>query len=348
VPIGAGGTLCRVVVATHAAPEKKSRVGNTREGVVYELFLTALPQDAFTAADVVALYLHRGAFDQRSRMKTRNRTRIAGARMPLADRSAGRSFRSRVWNLRLELGHHLSPEPPRTTEFAPALPAASTQSANASAPTQGYGPAEPGQSWKQGCFSGRDFALQPDGTLRCPAGAQLSPTELRREADRSLRVVYKARLRDCRPCRLRKHCQCHGQADKHPRRVGLLLHPLAVASASLLWRDRSRRRQRRACLELVRGQRVEVQVEAGCAPSPPPEAPQLSRPARAHWRLSWEERLARNARASAAGPVTIHLFGVPDAFAHVLGLATALSTARVLASRTGAIGPGKAGTHHAS
>ena len=35
----------------------------THSGVVYELFLTDLPREAFTAADVVALYLHRGAFE---------------------------------------------------------------------------------------------------------------------------------------------------------------------------------------------------------------------------------------------------------------------------------------------
>ncbi len=61
VPVGPEGCRCRVVVATHPAPEKKSRIGHTCKGVVYELFLTHLPQDAFTASDVVALYLHRGA-----------------------------------------------------------------------------------------------------------------------------------------------------------------------------------------------------------------------------------------------------------------------------------------------
>jgi hypothetical protein len=54
-PIGAGDRPCRISVATHPAGEQKSRVGSTRAGGVYELFLTALPQDAFTAADVVAL-----------------------------------------------------------------------------------------------------------------------------------------------------------------------------------------------------------------------------------------------------------------------------------------------------
>jgi hypothetical protein len=35
----------------------------TRSGIVYELFFTNLPQQAFTAVDVVELYLHRGAFE---------------------------------------------------------------------------------------------------------------------------------------------------------------------------------------------------------------------------------------------------------------------------------------------
>src|SRR6266702_4548734 len=55
VAVGPEGYRCRVVVATHPAPEKKSRIGHTRKGVVYELFFTHLPQEAFTASDVVAL-----------------------------------------------------------------------------------------------------------------------------------------------------------------------------------------------------------------------------------------------------------------------------------------------------
>ena len=53
---GKTGVRCRVVVATHPAASKKSRIGHTRNGVVYELFFTHLPQDAFTASDVLALY----------------------------------------------------------------------------------------------------------------------------------------------------------------------------------------------------------------------------------------------------------------------------------------------------
>jgi len=63
VPVGPEGVPCRVVVATHPAGKKKSPVGVTRGGMVYELFFTRLPQQGFTACDVVELYLHRGAFE---------------------------------------------------------------------------------------------------------------------------------------------------------------------------------------------------------------------------------------------------------------------------------------------
>jgi len=63
VSVGSLGILCRVIVATHPATKKKSPVGVTRAGVVYELFFTNLPSHAFTASDVVELYLHRGAFE---------------------------------------------------------------------------------------------------------------------------------------------------------------------------------------------------------------------------------------------------------------------------------------------
>jgi hypothetical protein len=63
IPVGPGGVSCRVVVATHPASKRKSPVGVTRAGVVSELFFTNLPQHAFTASDVVELYLHRGAFE---------------------------------------------------------------------------------------------------------------------------------------------------------------------------------------------------------------------------------------------------------------------------------------------
>ena len=103
--------------------------------------------------------------------------------------------------------------PVRTTEFASALQPTQTE---ATLPHGDIGR----QKWlcagSAGRFSGRDFTLQPDGTLRCPAKQSLGARERRKEADGSLRVVYAASIRSCRPCPLREQCQWHGSATAKP------------------------------------------------------------------------------------------------------------------------------------
>jgi len=64
-------------------------------------------------------------------------------------------------------------------------------------------------------------------------------------------------------------------------------------------------------------------MERGLSTSPGLVPTFFSRAQRAHYRLSWPERLARNARVPTASRVTIRLFGVPEGFATSLGLATA-------------------------
>jgi hypothetical protein len=317
--------LCWVVVATPPPTKKTSPVGVTRAGIVYELFFTNLPQQAFTASDVVELYLHRGAFEPALSDEDQEIDPDRWCSHAAWGQECWQLVAQWVWNLRLELGHQLEPAPVRITEFAAAI-SPSEQAATrptSSAPASGYGPHTTATLWKRGCFSGQDFPLQPDGTLRCPAGQSLRVQERRREADGSLRVVYGASIRSCRPCRLRQQCQWNGNATAKPRQVSVLLHPLQVGSAPLLWRDWSRREHRRACLQLVRHQRIEVSLLPPAAASPDQADVILSRPQRAHYRLSWQERLARNAHVSISGQVTIRLFGVPESFATSLGLATA-------------------------
>lgn len=325
------GPLVRIIVATHPAPAKKKKkrqVGLIRDGVVSELFLTNLPQSAFTASDVVSLYLHRGAFETALEDEDLEQEPDRWCSHSPWGQEAWQIVAQWTWNLRLELGHLLAPEPVRTTEFAPALPTQHEHppprpaSPAASAPASGYAPPATATSWKAGRFTGTDFPLQPDGTLRCPAGNVLVPHEQRRERDGSLRIVYAASIRDCRPCPKRELCQWNGSATAKPRQVSVLLHPLAVGSAPLLWRDWSRRHQRRACLGLHR-QRLEIQMEPALSPTVASPPPTISRAERAHYRLSWDERLARNARNATAERITLTLFGIPERLATVLGPATA-------------------------
>jgi hypothetical protein len=323
IPVGPEGVPCRVVVATHPAGKKKSPVGVTRAGVVYELFFTTLPQQAFTATDVVELYLHRGAFEPALSDEDQEIDPDRWCSHSAWGQECWQVVAQWTWNLRLDLGHHLKPEPLRTTEFAPAISPQNEQAAThptSSAPTSGYGPPTTATSWKTGRFTGADFPLQPDGTLRCPAGKPLHSHERRREADGSLRVVYAASIRSCRPCPLRDQCQWNGSATAKPRQVSVLWHPVEVGSAPILWRDWSPTVHRRVCIQLLRHQRVEVETQARDAPRAVTPV-LLSRAERAHTRLAWAQRLARNARPQMAGQVSIRLFGVPDVFATFLGLA---------------------------
>lgn len=316
--LGKAEKLVRLIVATHPAGATKSRVGVTRAGVVYELFLTDLPQNAFTASDVVTLYLHRGAFETTLADEDIEQDPDRWCSHSAWGQECWQIISQWVWNLRLELGHQLQPTPLRTTEFAAPVPATPAKTV----PASGYGPQKRASPWKVGRFSGQDFTPQPDGTLRCPAGASLFPQERRHEADGSLRVVYAASIRSCRPCPLREQCQWQGKATRKPRQVSVLLHPLAVGSAPLLWRDWSRRQPRRACLHL-HSQRLEIQREPVLPATPAATPLPLSHAQRAHYRLCWQERLARNARAETSSRITLTLFGIPEGFATSLGLATA-------------------------
>jgi hypothetical protein len=324
VPVGPEGVLCRVVVATHPASKKKSPVGVTRAGTVYELFFTNLPQQAFTASDVIELYLHRGAFEPALSDEDQEINPDRWCSHSAWGQECWQTVSQLIWNLRLELGHQLEPTPMRITEFAPAIPEQNAQAATrptASAPASGYDLPTTATSWKTGRFTGQDFPLQPDGTLRCPAGSTLTLQERRQEADGSLRLVYAASIRNCRRCPLREQCQWNGNATKKPRQVSVLLHPLGVGKEPLLWDDWSRTAHRRACMHLLRSQRVEVMLSE-TIPLPQEKPPVLlSRASRAHYRLSWETRLARNTRRETAGHVTIKLFGIPNDFACDLGLA---------------------------
>jgi hypothetical protein len=233
IPVGPEGVLCRAIVATHPAGKKKSPVGVTHAGVVYELFFTNLPQHASLPAMWSSCTCIAAPLNQPFLMRTRRSTRIVGAVIRPGDRSAGRWYLNgsgiSAWNWGIGI-----------TEFVPALPSRSEPTATrpaSSAPVSGYGPPTAATSWKAGRFSGQDFPLQPDGTLRCPAGSTLVSQERRREADGSLRVVYGASIRSCRPCPLREQCQWNGGETAKPRQVSVLLHPLVVDPAPLQWRD---------------------------------------------------------------------------------------------------------------
>ena len=327
------GELCRVIVATHPASTRPATVGTTRQGVVYELFLTTLPISGFSAADVVALYQHRGAFETTLSDEDLEQDPDRWCSHTAWGQEFWQILSQWVWNLRLRMAEQLASSEPRTTEFAPALEVAPEVKPLPRRRQPRFGPPQLVHTSRRGCLPASAFELQDDGTLRCPAGNPLYRQDQRREKGGRLRVIYGARISHCRGCPLRDYCQGVGSESRGPRQVSAILHPLPPAprlakvtggktgTAALLWQDWSRCAGRRLWMQLMRSGRVDLQMRPplvapahACAPAP------LSREQRAHWRLSWEQRLARNARPAAGPSMHVVVFGVPAALAAFLDL----------------------------
>jgi hypothetical protein len=343
VPLTPTGPCVRLVVATHSATSSPPPVGVERDGVVYELFVSTLPSPACTSSDVLDLYLHRGSFEGVLADEDVEQDSDRWCSHTPNGQEFWQILSQWVWNLRLELGQKLSSSDLRTTEFAPAVvvePAPAGAPARSEQPTPQVksGPAHWARPSFTGGFPGSAFTLQADGTLRCPADHPLYPQERRPERDGSLRVLYAARIGHCRGCPLRARCQ-ESSATIKPRRVSAVLWPLSDALSAcspalpepseppplfpVVWRDWPRCRLRRAWLKVLRSETVTFSWGT------PPAAEQtaqtseqvVTRAERAHSRLSWEERLARNALPVNTPPLIVTLYGLPPTFVVSFGFA---------------------------
>jgi len=348
VPLTPAGPEVRLVVATHTRTSSDPSVGVERDGIVYELFVSTLPSPAFTAADILELYLHRGSFETVLADEDKEQEMDRWYSHTPCGQEFAQILAQWVWNLRLELGQQLSPSELRTTEFAPAHeaePSSTNESEYPAAPPHAvtYGPPQWARSSFTHGFPGSAFTPQPDGSLRCPANHPLYLQERRPERDGTLRLLYAARIGPCRACPLRAQCQ-ESSTTLKPRRVSAVLWPLSSShaesspppdptpappsSASVLWRDWPRCSIRRIWLKVVRSQTVCLDSSAPLSPPHGPCSTEkiLTRAERAHWRLSWDQRLARNARPADAPRLIVTLHGLPATFATAFGfdlLATA-------------------------
>jgi hypothetical protein len=60
-----GGPCVRLIIATHPATDAPPKIGQKRNGLVYELFVSTVLAPALTAKDLLDLYLHRGSCGNR-------------------------------------------------------------------------------------------------------------------------------------------------------------------------------------------------------------------------------------------------------------------------------------------
>jgi hypothetical protein len=99
--------------------------------------------------------------------------------------------------------------------------------------------------------------------------------------------------------------------------------PKPIPHFPVLMQDWPRCQIWRNWLKVVRSETVVVGMGPPSSPEPMTGTKEqvMTRAQRAHWRLSWHERLVRNARPSTASHLTLTLHGLPATFANVYGFA---------------------------
>jgi hypothetical protein len=347
---------CRVIVTRRAAPAdgEPVTVGKQVGEHVYELFVTSHPVRCLQAADVVQLYLHRGSFETVLADEDVEQDPDRWCSYTHHGQECWQIVSQWVWNLRLELGHvQQQPElrqtrlvdevaSPEATKPAPAEP--SSEALVEEEVVETYGPVEMAKEWAKcrGRFSGKDFVPLDEGTLRCPAGKLLHVRSRVPLRNGNLRICYSAKIGDCRTCSLAQQCIGRNASGEMPRQVSGIRthlepvrrpkvtpwqeheeeHPLE-APCELRWGDVGGRAIRRRWFQALRIQQVKLEEEEVpplLPPSPPPSPQVLTRAQRAHARLSWRERLARNRLTSPSTRFRITLFGVAPHVAAYLNL----------------------------
>jgi hypothetical protein len=265
-----------------------------------------------------------------------------------------------VWNLRLELGSIQQQPQMRQTYLLEDVPVQSQSVTNASAEeckpdepieeeeVESYGPVELTQEWANahGRFSGKDFVLLDEATLRCPADKLLRARSRLPLPNGNLRIYYSARIVECRSCPLAAQCIGDRASGNHPRQVSGIRHPIEPIRRPkvapryepeeqlerpkqepprvLRWCDVSGRALRREWFRLLRRQQVTVEETDVMLiyPSRETSSQVLTRAQRTHARLSWQERQARNQNTRSSTQFRMMLFGIAPQVAAYLNLSS--------------------------
>jgi hypothetical protein len=341
----------RLIVTCRASSEEEKEAGQAKVGLlleqkVYELFVTDRPPEALTACDILSLYWGRGGFEQTFSEEDREQDPDRWCSASPWGQEFWQLICQWVWNARIRLGMAaLQPEVRRTLWSPPepeVVAAPAPQPPPSISPEAPKAPeiAEPERAVTTSTATPdriRRDAFEPvgEGVLRCPAGKELQRISVqRRRAE--LYETYQARAEDCGACAFESRCLSRGGARPRGRRVSIskpiprravrAVPPIPVMEPGdeeeqgppavpqkgtrVYWEDLESRRLRVTLTSALRQQGVEVWEEAEAPPTPAP-AKVWTRDERAHRRLKWEERRARNARGPHPPRWHLRLYGIP-------------------------------------
>jgi hypothetical protein len=247
------------------------------------------------------------------------------------------SLRQTLWQPALE-GDDLEAEPPVAPQpQQSSLGATKTHPPFDDTPSEQYAPMQVVESWARsnGKFAGNDFTVESERSLRCPAGHSMYRREVRRNGRGDLLLIFSMARRTCLQCPLRERCVANGSAMTNGRRITVIRRKLldnpalpgdnspaptrdisvsrSKAIHPVVWEDLPAVFLRRDLRQNLRQHQLEFDSMISLAQKQSPSL--LSRDQRAHRRICWSERLARNALAPQQQHWKVRLFGISTTLA---------------------------------
>lgn len=359
-----------IVVRTAHNPNRRHRIGKRIGDFIYELFITSHSQSGLTGPDILSLYYGRAGFEKQLGDEDKETDCDRWCSWQPLGQEFWQILSQWVWNWRLWAGFAHQPQmlrqtlwsPAQDAEIAPAssasqehpLPLSDAKAVCPPVDSIEHGPMEITGAWARsiGKFSGNDFQLLDEHSLKCPAGHLMYRRELRQNRLGDLLILFGLNPRTCQQCALKDRCLADGSKGTGGRRVTVIrkkllpsaLKPEVVESSAsvevpsvqtddkpllseppipvtppslsnrpVLWLDFRTTHLRRDLSHQLRRQLVILQAVKLTAASAEPEVEFTSRDQRAHRRLSWTERWKKNALADAMVHWKIQLFGISSA-----------------------------------
>ncbi|MBD2069000.1 hypothetical protein H6F93_15970 [Leptolyngbya sp. FACHB-671] len=318
------------MIRTPYDPKRKPRVGKQVKEWVYELFITSHAQAGLSGTDVLSLYYGRGGFEKVLGDEDQEQPCERWCSWHPPGQEFWQILNQWVWNWRLWIGNANDPQPVRQTLWteavetmevpsdqtvAPPEPLALSQKTRVPHPPESdrdYAPMQVAPSWarSRGKFSGSDFTLVNERTLRCPAGHSMYRRELRQNRLGDLLIMFGINPRTCAHCTLRDQCLADGSKGTGGRRITVVRKRLSTADPEpqlprleqltpgseapqahlvnqpIFWFDWPATRLRRDLKQQLHRQQVIIESVPVVLPSPAQTIPILTREQRAHRRLS--------------------------------------------------------------
>ena len=201
-----------------------------------------------------------------------------------------------------------------------------------------YEPMQVVESWARsnGKFAGQDFTIENERSLRCPAGHSMYRRDVRQNGRGALLLSFSINRHTCLQCPLKDNCVAEGSGMTNGRRITVVRRqrrsepvsptdtteppPRCITTPRIkpihpvLWVDLAAVFLRRELSRHLRHHQFQFELLKPTREKAPPSAQLFTRDQRAHRRMTWADRLARNAIED-GHHWQVQLFGIQPAMA---------------------------------